>query len=510
MTFKYMETLKVALLLVTALSTSFVGISFYRNQQKKYQTGENILYKQGDVLGIDSDQESVSVNFDIKTQTGSPLVFGGAHSPNLEHSQAWDEIESAGITSIRKDFYLDRYIPRKITLEQYKQNINGVQNPSNWNQTEIQKVRNIFLEAKKRNMKTIGILAYSIDWLSYSQNSYGVPKDWAVYEDLAQKTYTLFRDQVDYLEIWNEPDMDFFMNVKNSGMSKEEAYYQIVKRAIPAIRRADLAANDGKRIQIGVGVMSQPTNPQYLSKILSDKELAKEIDFISYHNYEHLPEPSNGPITALLKQSGFETIPMFITEWAHTPKIKQSDPYVLTDLAIPYTGAKIIDFMNMGLAGSNYFTMQPIAPNSIRGDEGLLGFYNVNGNSVSMLPVIKTWTLLSKTLGLGTGPSKIYKNSSSAEKVLAYQNSNNEYGLALSNQTSQIKEFNFTLYGLPVESDLVLSAYLSSNMGTGRDKLGSAVVSNPPSGANFKAVVPPNSVLGIKIYQATLRDKLSL
>lgn len=506
-----LSTLVITIALTTtALSTSLIGILLYKNHRDNYLAGANFVYKGSEVLGISTDQVAATVDFSKEERTGSPLVFGGAHNPRMEDTKAWDEIQNAGITAIRADFYLDRFLPQKISLAQYKQNVNDVQNPAKWNQAEIKKVREIYQEAHKRNLKSMGIMAYSISWLSASQNNYGVPTDWSVYEDIAAKSYTLFRPDIDSIEIWNEPDLDFFLNTKNSGLTKEEAYYQIVSHAVSAIRSVDKSINDGRRMKIGIGIVSQPMNSKMLTKILSDKTLAKEIDFVSYHNYEHLPEPSDGPIRQVLSQSSVPNLPIFLTEWAHTPNIKQSDIAVLSTEAIPYTGAKLIDFLNMGLAGANYFTLQPIAPNSPRGDEGLLGYYKVNGKSVSMLPVIKTWTLMSKTMGLGAGESKIFKQRADAEKVLAFQNSKGNYGLVLSNESSDLKEFNFSLYGLPFDGDMYLTAYVSSAEKNGKEKLGSTVLTNRSSGSNLKVVAPANSVVGVFIEKATLLNKLPL
>jgi hypothetical protein len=507
---KITTLLTLTFLLMTAVSTSFIGYSTYKRQRVEYLKGSNIVYVDGSVLGINSDEVAATVDFNAQTQTGSPLVFGGAHSPKLEHPKAWDEIAEAGFTVVRSDFYLDRFLPQKMTLEQYKQNYMNYQNPSSWNQSEIKKVQAVFVEARKRNMKTMGILAYGINWLSHSKTHYGVPKDWDVYEDLSRKTYSLFRNDVDYLEIWNEPDMPNFLDVKNSGVTQPEAYYEIVKHAVKGVREVDAASKDGKRMKIGVGVMSRPTNPQYLEKILQDKDLMNEIDFVSYHNYEHSPEPSYTPIVQILKKHNFANMPIFLTEWAHTPNLKQSDPYVLTEQAIPYTGAKLISLMNMGITGANYFTLQPIAPDSKRGDEGLLGIYNSSGTSVSMLPVIKTWDLMSSTLRLGKGTSRIFKTTASDEHVLAFENYENTHGLVLSNESSETKQFNISMKNVPISGDIRLDAYVASKDQDGKQVLGTVVIKGTASGANFSAVVPANAVLGVTMAKPTLRDRLPL
>lgn len=490
------------------LATIFFGYRTYKQDKVAYLSGKNIVYKQGDVLGISTDEASVAIDFARQVSVASPLIFGGAHAPRLTDTKAWDQIESAGVTAIRLDFFLDRYIPSKFTVDQYKQNVGDVQNPKLWNQTEINNVKGVYQQAHKRNMKVMGILAYNVKWLSLSDTNYGVPKDWAVFDDLAQKSYRIFRDDLDYLEIWNEPDMDVFWNMKNSGLKKEDAYYTLVQHAIADIRKVDAEINDGKRMKIGIGVTAIPTNTGYIEKVLADPNLRKEVDFVSYHNYEHLKEPSNLALNKVLAKYNLSNLPTFVTEWAHAPSMKKADSYVLEDVAIPYAGGKLIDFLKMGIAGANYFSMQPIIPDSPRGDEGYLGFYTGQGSSLNMLPIIKTWSLMSKTMGLGKGDNKIYAAEQSDEKVIGVNNSINDLGIVLSNPSYQMKTFNLTLYNLPLKSDVVAEAYVASGDLDGKSIIGTTLVKSRADGNSLKVLAPANSVVGIKLRQATWKDKL--
>jgi hypothetical protein len=507
MKFNLSSAVTTVLLFVIAAGVSFSSYVLYQSQKQTGRYG-NILFEGGKVLGITSDEATVTVDFSKQTTIGSPLIFGGAHAPR--HAKAWDELEEAGLTVVRADYALGWFIPKNITLEQYKQNVNGVQDPKNWNQTELNKLKATFQETKKRNMKTMGILDYSVSWLTTSGTDFGPAKDWAVYEDLVEKSYRLFRSNTDYLEIWNEPDMDVFMNTKNSSYTKQSAYYEIVKHAVPVIRRVDAEINDGKKIKIGIGVTAMPTRTYIFEEVLKDKSLHNQIDFVSYHNYEHIREPSNVPIKTVLKKYGLERVPIFLTEWSHTTKIKQTDPYILTDQGIPYTGSKFIDFLNMGLGGANYFSLQPLLPESPRGDEGNLGIYSATDDAVTMLPMVKTWQLMSNTLGLGNGESKVYLVDSGVEKVSAWRNSNQVYGVVVANGGFSAKEFSFTLKNFPYKGDLLLTAYVASKDHNGKEAMGTTIIKAADNSSEFKAVAPANSVVGITIEKKSgWRDLLS-
>lgn len=497
------------LCLVFALFISSYGlIRTYQRGKLDFIQGTNVIYRDGQVLGIDSSQATTSSDFSKQIFKGDPLIFGGAHYPKLEQQQAWDQIEDVGVTSMRSDFYMDRYLPQNISLDDYKNNVNGVQNPQNWNQKEIKVIKDAYLEAKKRNMKTIGILTYSIKWLNHSGTHYGVPKDWDVYEDLVRKSYRLYRDDIDYLEIWNEPDLSF-LDLKNSGLTREDAYHLITQHAVKAIRQVDSEINDGKRMKLGVGVISQPTNYRMLTKTFADKALMSQVDFVSYHNYEHIPEPSSTLVREEMKRNGIDNLPLYLTEWAHSPDLKKQDPYVLSNLGISYAGSKFISYYNNGLAGSNYFALQQIDPDSKRGDEGYLGFFTVKDGKSTLLPIAKTFSLMSKTLNLGDGESVIFQTNPDANtKMASWKNVHNEYGIVISNDSNQPVIYNVTLNNYPASGAVLASAYIASPDHDGKKKLGSMVINNKNSQMSFKVVAPSNAVVGVKLGEPSLLDRI--
>lgn len=501
-------TLLIALLLITLGGIKQFSTS--KLDKALYLSGQNVVYKPGDVLGITSDETAATIDFSKQTTQASPLIFGGAHYAKLEHQSAWDQEAAAGVTVMRSDFYMDRYLPTNTTINDYANNVKGVKDPANWNQVEINKIKSAYQEAHKRNMKTIGILTYAVKWLTYNNTNYGVPKDWNVYEDLVRKSYTLFRDDIDYLEVWNEPDLGF-LDVTGSGMTKEEAYYQIVKHATKAIHEVDVSKNDGKQMKIGVGVTATPTNISVLDKVLADKEITSQIYFVSYHNYEHIAEPSFNQVKAMMAKNNVSQLKIFQTEWAHTPNLKVPDVQVLSYQAIPYAGGKLIDFMNMGLESANYFALQPIDPTSTRGDEGYLGFYQVNTTQTSLLPIARTWTLMSKTLSLGKGKSAVFQTiADTSKKVSAWKNSDNQYGVVLTNPNTTASTYNLTLYNLPISGKITVNSYVASVIQDGTKVSGSVVIPNTNNTMTVKIVAPANSVVGVKLNAASLIDQIRL
>lgn len=479
-----------------------VGIVFYVVTIKKteYVQGKNVIYKSNDVLGISTDEVTILVDYSHKIGTGSPLVFGGAHGPKLEHIDAWDKIANSGVTLIRRDFFIEKILPQNITLEDYKNNIGNVQNPEKWNQKEINELKQFYSNARKRNIKVMGIVSYSPKWLTYSNTIYGVPKDWTVYRDIVSKIYRIFRNDVDYLDLWNEPNLNFFLNTKNSNLNAQEAYYQIFLHASSAIRSVDKEINDKKFIPLGAPVSYIPTDTTFLERLLKDKNLSKEIGYVSYHNYEHIKGPSWNKYKEVLKNNNLETIPIFITEWAYSPKMKVKNEFDTGNASIPYTGKILISYLSNNIKGANHSMLQQIVPNSPYGNEGFLGFYYWKNNSAELLPKGKTWTLLSKTLGLGNGDSLIYKVDNSSIPFLAFINASGKMGLAVSNELNTSIIINVKLVGIASNDNLLTDAYVASVNNDGKKIIGTNNIKKENNEFYLKIVVPALSVTGVLLH----------
>ncbi len=51
--------------------------------------------------GVTAQPVGVKVDYSKQVAKGSPLVFGGAHTPPVTHTDAWKKISDVGVTSIR-------------------------------------------------------------------------------------------------------------------------------------------------------------------------------------------------------------------------------------------------------------------------------------------------------------------------------------------------------------------------------------------------------------------------
>jgi hypothetical protein len=377
------------------------------------------------------------VDFSTAVSTGSPYVFGGSHSPRPEQTDAWQKMQDVGVTAIRHDFNPDRIIPPNITLDDYRNNVNNVQDPANWSPQQIAFSNGILTEAGNRGMKRIGIMAYIPRWLSTCNCIFGVPSDFAVYKDITKKVYRLYRDKVEYVEIWNEPTFPNFLNLTGSSLTRDQAYIQIFNTAAAAIREVDEEVNDGRRAVIGGLVADSPDDTDLLIAMMQDSTLKSNLDFVSYHAYDKITEPSWTKYKPILASGGLPDLPLFITEWNYFFNDNTPSPYNTGPESVSYTGRKFIEYLKMGLPIANYHTLEPINTARPNNGEGTYGFYrwDATTNTATLTQQSKSWRLLSKTLGLGAGPSTIYAGPvTSTVPVIGFTNSSGGRGVVFSNE----------------------------------------------------------------------------
>lgn len=425
------------------------GVYFYEGYKASQELEKNIMSARA--------PNPVAVQFDFTKQlaTGSPLIFGGAHHPPLEHEDAWDVMVETGVTNIRVDFYISGSFQRNVTLESYKKNENNIQDPKNWNIEYMEKRREIFKRAKEKGLTTIGVVSFSTKWLSYNNSDFGVPKDWDVYEDLVKKHYRYHRDYIDYLEIWNEPNMNVdsvFLDVRGSNMTKIEAYEKIYYHASKAIREVDAEINDGRVTPLGGPVSFIETDASFLEPILKNQGTAKNIDFVSYHQYISQPGITNGKFVNLLKRYNRTELPIFISEWSYSSNPKEVEHIVPTSRGITFSATALTSFLKMGIHGANYHSMTAFEEGKTYGLAKNHAFYEWNGSRAVPLPMGKTWQLMSNTLALGKGSSKIYDYTAFIDapiESVGFTNSAGQHGSLFINTTNEPQFIEVSFKNLP-------------------------------------------------------------
>lgn len=498
-----------SIVVVIILGLGYAGVRFGLAKYREYKEEQIRKQLSFQILEGATASAPVVVEVDYKKQisTGSPLIFGGSQSPDypfaplIEHKSAWDKIKDVGVTMIREDFNIN-YAIRNTNIELYRKNFDNIQDVSNWHQSYLSFTSSKFTNAKLRQLKTMGIAGFTPPWLAYNNTDFGVPKDWDIFKDIVKKNYKIYRKNLDFIEIWNEPSYNFFLDPSNSPYTREEAYKMIFKISTEAIREVDKDANDGKLIKIGGPASHRPFDTSVLEVILKDSNLREELDFISYHNYdqEHLKEPSWIYFKDILKKYNKQNLPIFITEWNYSPDSKQRSPYHTSNLAITYTGDKFIDFLKMGLAGANYHALWPLDITKPDKGEGLMGFYRWENGKAELLPQAKTWRILSKSMGLGAGESRVMETTHpDTINSVGFINSKGEEGVAIVNDSGERQLVELNLNNGNVENRARIDVYFASELYDGGKPVHSHVVEMLGKDLKYRLIVPRDTVAGIKI-----------
>lgn len=439
----------------------------------------------------------VTLNFSKTNKIGSPLIFGGSDAPTSSQQDVWDLLADSGVTSIRKDFFPENALPSKISIEDYKNNVNDIQEPKNWNWNEISKINEMYSNAKQRGLTTFGIVSYAPHWLTYTRTFYGVPKDWEVYKDIIKKMYTIYRENLDYVEIWNEPDHEFFLVTENSGMTKQEAYKMIYKTASEAIREVDIEKNDGKYVKIGGPVESNPRVSDLLAVIATDNSIRYKPDFLSFHTYDSFEE-SLDKYESIKKNYLNPTTPIFITEWNMHSIFFETKEYKAGDKAILYTADRFLNYFSNDIKGANYFSMKPINIDTGAG-ENTMGFYKIIDGKIQLLPQAKTWRLLSKQLKLGEGESKIYnpKNVPNNIKMLGFKNINGQYVIVVINDSKSSQVLKLILNETQIKNFAKTQIFHASATNDATMPIYEGLVKKHKKEVHFSFLVPEESVVGL-------------
>jgi hypothetical protein len=498
--------IKIFLAIVLFFFLIAVSSSAWKDYQIKQDAKKrDAMYTQ--ILdGASTKPIEIRVDYAKQISTGSPLIFGGAQYPPIEQQDAWDKIADAGVTSIRVDFGIDRLVRNVASVENYKNNVNNIQDTKNWDQKGINDELQVYKNAKKRGMKVIAIADFSIDWLSYSGTVFGYPKDWNVYDDIIKKTYKMYRPYIDYLEIWNEPDMPIdksFLDVTNSGLSKKEAYAQVYSHISSAIREVDAEINDGKIMPLGGPVSCLSNDPSFLEAILKSPMLSQKLDFVSYHQYESAPSESNIKYKEMLQRYNKPQFPIFLTEWSYSSKGSEIGDIIPTDAGILYAANMLLNYFHMGLAGANYHSLTPFSNNKPFGIEKNHAFYEWNNGKAKLLPLARAWRLLSNDMGLGKGQSNMYTvdTSDSDINTIVFKNSAHNYGAVFINNSSDSKITAVSMDGISTMKYAKVSLYTASADNDAKAPAYAGEVKMKDNKANITLLLPKESMIGVTLLE---------
>ena len=355
---------------------------------------------------------TVTFDFNATVRYGSPYVFGACKFPMKEQQDDfYPKLKDAGVTFLKADFYFEFIIPTNkcASLADYQNNVKGIRNPDNWNYSHLYWIDS----SRKYGLKTFILTTYTPEWLSWSGNHQGVPKDWGVWEDIVKKVYTRYKTRVDWIETWNE--IEYWCDLTGSPYSNKEDYLaDNFYHTVNAIRAA------GGRVPTGGFAFAYDETGMFenvLKKLVADHGKAwteANLNFYSVHHYGADP----GNVNLLDIGSAFQNAGLspakgvFVDEWNFTSDEAKGADELHEAKAIGYAGKSLSGFIKNGVNAAYFCAFPsgaPIVDPYLEGSAAppptttTLGFYTANGSRGTPLPQSYPFKILSNRLGLGKG-----------------------------------------------------------------------------------------------------------
>jgi hypothetical protein len=488
-------------LLILILVVGIWGAIDFQTKKSAYLRGESITYSKNEVLGLEGEEDTIYIDFTQPVSKVSPLIFGGSN-PRKMNKETWSDLSNAGVTAVRVPLFVEHSVPKNSSIDAYLRNENDIKNTQTWEKSVINQQTEALKSAKEKGMTTLAVMEFSPAWLSSSKTEFGVPANWEIYQEIVQKMYAQNRQYVDYIEIWNEPDWDHFLDLKNSKYSREEAYLLIFLNAAKAIREYDIQMNDGKSVQIGGPVLSKLENTKVLEKLLSSAEARKYLSFVSIHNYQNHQELDTTEIRTILEENNAGEIPLFLTEWNYQSDEKTPSPHLISGESIPFTTSQFLKMMHQKIHAGFFFALQPIETKNMGNGHGYLAFFEDKAKKRELLPMAKSWTLLSKTMKLGEGENTLLTTSDSSQMISGLKNHEGEKVIVAVNNSTEKVTHTIVVKLDTSNTNYLIDTYSASDVFDPTKKIRSLSVKAESQQISFKVVLPEMSSTGFIIHDA--------
>ncbi|HEY1662090.1 MAG TPA: cellulase family glycosylhydrolase [Verrucomicrobiae bacterium] len=458
------------------------------------------------VLKARADVGTVTLDYGITKGSGTPMLFGGCKFPMQQQADdMYPKLKEDGITFLRADFYFERIIPASKcpSVEAYRENLGGIQDSSKWNYDHL-----FWIDSAKSNgMKTFVSATYTPTWLSYSGTYRGVPKDWAVWEDIVRKVYTRYKTRVDWVEPWNE--IEYWGDLTGSPYTNREDFLvDYYYHTVHAIRSA------GGTIPTG-GFAFAYDEPEMLRDILR-KLVAKyglswtdkNFDFYSVHHYGSDPgNVDTSAIRATLQAAGLNpNRPIFVDEWNYTADWEGHANELYGTKAIGYVGKAMTKFIKNDVNAA-YFCLYPrqmLLTHTIYEDGGrtTLSFYTASNNIGTLLPQAYPFKILSRWLGLGKGDF-VVKDVSDQTVIdaCAAVNSDGKKVAFIANYYDHPNQVNITIKGLAADR-VAITEYWAAAWDPADAALKTATNAVSNSQTTYYIDMPANTCVGLLMNNA--------
>lgn len=403
---------------------------------------------------------NVSVDYAVNTVQGSPYVFGFNKNPlQSQASDIFPKLKDIGMTRIRNTAYMDK-LNMCTSIAAWNANTGNCADPATWDWSTFWWVG----QAKANNMKVSMIFAYAPAFLTYSGDIFGIPKDWSIYEDIVKKIYTKYQSDIDWVEILNEPNASWFLNLTGSGYADSQTaikdfYYHIAK----AIRSVNTTVPMG-------GLSSYGMETANLAAVLDDSRVPhSSVNFGSFHEYSrNAGNVDINPMKSTFTTRGYaSTVPIMVTEFNTEPSYSEERSYNSGS----WLGLQMSRFIKQGYYALDYYSAYPSyyplsgEPYFSPTDKSNYGMYTWNDatGTSSLLPMAYTYKILSKKLGLGAGAFNVNSTAvAGIDDAFGATNSAGNKVAFLVNTSAQYKNVNVVLKNTGITGSAQVTTYMAT------------------------------------------------
>lgn len=141
-------------------------------------------------------------------------------------------------------------------------------------------------KARQEGLQILGTLAFATSWNTTAPETlppgadptHFPPRDYQAWADYVFQTVSRYKDDIEYWEVWNEPDLQSFW----AGTPAQ--YAELLAVTYNAIKQANPQA---KVVLGGLALDGRRLNPNFLTEILSDARYpaARYFDIMNFHHY---------------------------------------------------------------------------------------------------------------------------------------------------------------------------------------------------------------------------------
>ncbi len=414
---------------------------------------------------------------------GSPYVFGGAQPRGLSESQ-WDTLKKQGFRFMRMQADLTELVPCD-SPKAFLANRQGCAKPKNWDWQEGIYGDDFVSEASARGMRVCLVIknARWNRWQGAPDDEETMPRDLEVWGAIVRKIVNHYEGAVDYIELFNEVDRDPQFLVEGSPYDRKTGYQKVARRALEAV-----AQSEHPETPVG-GPVASWVGKEQVKWLLDDPKIRSGLGFLSFHTFdaEHYPSATVKTYRSLMAQYGVD---LPIIRSSYVPEYPESDiPIPGTIEPVPVAG-HLIGTLKDGLEAAGLWEIQ-----NKGGEDDPRYWFDDTGT----VPTANLWVLMSNTLKLGKGPSRIVALEGLPKtSALAAINVAGE-PIAVCVGREGAYKADFRLKNLPIKGAVEVNVYRGDHQGDGKSVLEKVTAGVGQGECSFSYRIPERSVVGFRI-----------